>query len=182
MEIVLKREMNKKGYLYKFKENIVGKANYTFGLFPKKIEAFQANEKAILIQTNWFIRIINNIPLLNFEEFTPFRYYKNGIEIGKSKKVLFKPLFVFYIKNDVYILKLHNDNYITLMKNDKYIAQYKRSLQLIEEKCFYHISFEEDNCNLIDVILFCIFVDIIFYANNMKIGYYKREKNIVIWK
>ena len=179
MNLKIIRELKLKKYVYQLSttELIIGTANYTFGFIPR----IYNNDLFELKQTSWLLKLINSFPILNLETFTPFKYYVNGNYSGRSKKVPFKPVFHFTINEDKYELCQHNKNYVSLMRNDIQVALYRKEDETVLEMNTYNIKYDENsNMEHSLLLIFCIFIDVTFYANSMNIAYLKYDKNYVI--
>lgn len=181
MDICINRNMMKKNLHYSVEHyNITGSANYTWGILPVKIEVLSNKNHIMLKQSPWILKFINSLPLLNYETFTPFKLYKNGAKCGRGWHILFRPVFVFIIENDRYELRHHTDNYISIMKDNKQIGLVRKKIKTIAEKNTYYVKCINEE-NILDIImLFCVFIDVMFYPNNKQISYVKTEKTFVL--
>lgn len=184
MIINVQRVQKLKKYTYKIIGNsrYSGESNYTYGLIPRRIMVLRDNYSIMeLKQTNWLLKFMNSLPVLNCETFTPFYYFENKTLLGKSKTRLFQPAFFFTIKENFYELRQHNHNVISLMENGAQIALYKKEAFTEFERNKYEIRYREDkeeNDPLL--LLFCIFIDVVFYSSTSKISGWKYEKEYVM--
>lgn len=180
MEFKIERSLDIKNFHYaigngKFK----GISNFTYGILPAKIRVFYSNTIWELRQTSYVLKLINKLPILNSEDITPFRMYVNNVCIGKSKKLIFKPVFFFNTEQSIFELRQHNHNYISLMKDEFQVALFKKEDVSTAEKNRYTVKCIEDEQILPLVILFCLFTDVVFYPNEGRIDYLKYEKSYV---
>ena len=157
-----------------------GTLNYANNVFPIKLKLTTSKDVLEIVQKPWILKLINCLPILNTETFAPFKVYLNGVLCGKSKNILFKPIFLFYINDDLYEIRQHNNNYISLMHNNVQLALYKKDDVTISETNNYSIKCVNNDEMIQWIILFCLFIDRVFYPNNSSLNYWKYEKNYVI--
>ena len=180
MNFCINRNMTVRNIHYYIKNyDVVSKANITLGMLPIKIEVL-SNNHIILKQSPWILKLINALPLLNYETFTPFKLYKNGVKCGKGKHLFFKPVFIFVIDMDRYEIRHHSNNYISIMRNDKQIALFQKKLRSVAENNTYFVKCINENGILDIIMLFCAFIDVMFYPNNKHIAYIKEEKTYIL--
>ena len=180
MKKTIERKIGRSKFLYEMSGmSVVGSSKYTLRLLPVKIEVLCGNKTLVLKQTAWLLKLINSLPLLNIETFTPLRFYENGIYCGIAKKKMFQPVFDIRINSSIYEIRQHNNNYISLMRDNIQIALYKKELQTIAEHNKYIVEFDESADKLL-ILLFAILADTVFYSNEGRFSYCKYEKDIII--
>lgn len=180
MEFYIYRNMNAKKINYYINNHSVeGSANITLGIIPIKITVKNGNKCIVLKQAPLILKLINALPLLNYETFTPFKIYKDNLFCGRGAHILFRPIFKFKIEGNKYELRHHSDNYISLLRENKQIALFqKKSLSIRENRSYFIKCVNE--AGILDIImLFCAFSDVIFYPNNKSVGYLKWDKTYV---
>ena len=172
------RKISSGKYLYTMENDSLytGAANWTFGIRLLKICVSDSNIFWEVKQTNYIIRIINSLPFLSLEDFTPYKFYQGNIYIGISKKKIFRAVYDFKINENSYELRLHNNNYFSLMKNNIQIALYQKEKWTINEENQYRVKFDSIKENKLIIFLFCIFSDAVFFTDN-KATSIKYEKN-----
>lgn len=182
MELVIKRSLSPKGYIYKFdnKSSIVGFANYTFGLTFRKI-VVKINDVTCheLRQNNLFLKLIDLIPIINFFNFVPFNYYYNNKINGKTEKspIHFDVAYYITIFNDEYEIRGHSDNIISITKNNIQICVINKDHLIIAEDNTYRIT-AVNNIDKELLMLFLVFIDVTLYPNK-NLGLIKYEHDIV---
>ena len=159
--------------------NVYCTANITLGIMPVKIKMLSNGCSIIIKQYPFLLKLINSLPILNCENFTPFKIYKDNVKCGKGKHILFKPLYIFTINNDIYEIRHHSNNYISLMRNNVQIALYYKNITSVAEHNIYNVKCVYDTEMLNIILLFCAFIDVIFYPNNGNFSYIKKEKTFV---
>lgn len=173
--------MNAKKITYYINNNnIEGTANITLGILPIKITVQNSNHCIVLKQSPLILKLINALPILSYETFTPFKIYKDSIFCGRGTHVLFRPIFKFKMEGNRYELRHHSNNYISLIRENKQIALFqKKSLSISEKRSYFVKCINE--AEILDIImLFCAFADVIFYPNNKSVAYIKWDKTYVI--
>lgn len=180
MKVNIQRTMYNNKFVYNIKGyTFVGESNCTYGLFPIQIK-IPFEESCIELKQSIILKLINCLPVLNMETLASFKAYLNKKYIGKSTHKLFEPVFYFDFQGGMYEVRLHNNNYISLMKNNIQTALYNRVSYSEGENNIYEVEFDDSKEHLVYILLFCIFIDRVFYSNNGKVNYLKWEKNIVI--
>lgn len=173
--------MKQKCYLFNIEmdEAVFGKANYTFGFLLQNITITSGGNILQLKQTNWLLKLLNTLPLLNSEVLAPYKFYINGQCRGKSKNVFFRPCFFFDIEKVHYEVRLHNNNFISLMMDNLQIALFKKETSSTGERNIYKVNYSDEHIKKEMLLLFCAFIDLVFYKNYSFVSYYRKEKNYV---
>ncbi len=186
MKIIVERTLalNKYSYAIEGNDAWIGKANYTFGITLWKLCVYSKEDFTFeLKQTNWFLKLLNILPVLNLETFTPFKYFESLQYNGYSRKKFLKAAFLFHMGNEIYELRQHNDNICSLMKNEIQVAVYKKEPFSFSEKNRYTVKYSNDMVdNLQLILLFCIFIDVVFYSNKRRVSLVKYERDVIINK
>lgn len=185
MQTQIIRKMGSNSYIYTCSDvpSLLGVTNYMFGFLPIKISVTDSdkNTQKVLIQQNKVLKtILRGVSILNIKIFFPFKLYDGSNCLGKTKTKLFECVYFFYIKNYKFELRQHNNNYCSLLKNEKQVALYKKKDISIAERNVYEIKYDISINSQMDLImLFCIFIDRVFYPSNGYISGVKYEKDLI---
>ena len=180
MKTSIAREMKINKYTYSFnghnENNLSAYSNHSSLFSVKKCIVISGSDKIMLKETSLFLKVLNALPLLNTETFEPFCVLKNGNVVSRSQKVFLKPYFTFNIENKTYKLSLNGNNHINISVDNLSAADYYRETISYAENCTYEVDFD---CSLISreyVLLFCMFIDYVFFRNHTSFSGIKYEK------
>ena len=177
MKVYRKMGFSKIHYHIVNNKDCIGSSKYTFGIMPFKLRVESNSSLLELRQTPLFLKIINSLPILSLETFTPFCMYEDGKCIGQVKKILFKRMLNLKIYNQNYQLIYIDDHKYSLKQNDRHIAIFKKDNVTIQEKNTYNIECYSKIKQEFLLIL-CMLIDVVFYPNNLQISYWKIEKDM----
>ena len=182
MKTNIKREMKLGKFQYKMTgmPSVSGSANYTLGIALIKVSAETTDGRLLeLRQTNWLLKAINVLPILNICDFTPFEFYKDKKLCGRAMRKGLRATFAINTNEGNYEIRQHNDNFISLMRNEKQIALYKRDFWVYAEGTNYSVDYDEtQDVNMI--FFMCIFADAMFGMTHGRVSLAKYEKHYVL--
>lgn len=180
--MVIRRELTKKGYSFKFTNdnNYIGFAKYTHLILPNDMTVQYGSKTLQIKQESYILKFINSLPLLNIETFTPHYLYINGEKVAKITHRFFRPIFDFEIDGHMYSITQKNNNVIYVMKDGNKVARYKKRYVTYREENTYDV---DDNILISKdwVLLFCIFIDMVFFPNIGPSSYVNYDRNFVLF-
>ena len=167
-------------YIYRFSErdenSLSAYSNHSSLFSPKKCIVISGNDEIILKESSMFLKMLNALPLLNIETFEPFCILKNENVVSRSQKVFLKPDFTFNIENKPYKLSLKGNNHINISIDNRPAADYYRETMSYAEKCTYEIEFDRSLIACEYVLMFCMFIDYVFFRNHTSFSGIRYEK------
>lgn len=181
--MIIKRTYGIKKYTYTTDAavGIKGTAKNTHNVLQHSILAEDGRNTFSAKQTNFILKLLGSIPLINLVLFAPFKCYLNDIYCGRVTKKCCKPVLVFETEKDVYELILQTGDIIKLTKNGKQIVSYKKEPYSQNEGHTYDAVQTDDSVPCVFILAFCMIADAVFYPSS---GYAsnKYEKTIVFGK
>ena len=177
MKIYRKQEKHEWCYTVSENSKISGTSRYTLGfLFHNITVRSESGDTLCLRQTNFFLQILDNIPLIGWFVFVPFQAYVNGVYAGSSKRKYGAAMYTFPIGEDIYEMSLHNPNKAALLKNGKQIALYRRDDEIWLEQTVYRVQHSADAVPEI-LLLFAVFADqVLFSLSGSQVAVYRKER------
>ena len=127
MTFFAERKLKSCGYIYRTDgEEFYARANYTFGILPRKAELCDKDGKAVctLKQRSTALKLVS----LPFRVIVPdysmnkYYFYKNGELCGSTAGKPFSSGLVLDTRDGVYRFRTHSDNYISVMKDESQAA------------------------------------------------------------
>lgn len=153
----------------------IGASQATLGSFFHCMTVWSNRENSLCLKKeNFFLQLLEAIPVIGWFVSVPFSIYENSTCIGGSKGKCNSSTYIFYVKDDVYELSLHKQDKVSLLKNGKQVALYQRIVSGgIEGKAAYSVL------HILDVekkilLLFSMFIDQIYFFT----GNYQWKKAI----
>lgn len=176
------RSMKMTGYRFAIKYDgiLSGKVNYTLGIGPRIITVKNADKtEYVLKQRNILLNILEHIPIVGLEIFSPFILYRDGNKIGRIRHKIFSSQYYLTTDNDTYEIFEHSNNYISITRNETQIALIKKEEVTEFEHNTYRVKYDnkEDKALLFAL---CMMIDVVMYEQHLKVSMYKREKVFII--
>jgi len=157
--------ITKNTYTIEAEASITGTSRNTHVFLPHSIFADDVENKFSAKQTNFMLKLLGGIPVINLVVFAPFKCYLNNIYLGRVTKKCFKPQLVFEMENNVYELILHTGDIIEVSKNGEQIVCYKKETYSRNEEHIYEVKKKDDKLPYVLIMAFCIFADAVFYPS-----------------